>query len=100
RHLASNVKPSPCPLPMGEGKKLKGVCDHQHVRAADKFNSRWQRHRIRLESRLSFLMFCFDPWAMPTAIQFNRWAVKPPLLSEPPCGRATALYVRGLISRC
>ena len=22
-------------------------------------------------------MFCFDPWAMPTAIQFNRCAVKP-----------------------
>jgi hypothetical protein len=62
-----------------------------NVRAANNFNSRWQRHRTapsiacdpeRVEFQGGFFdpfrvggLFSLVPWALPTAIQFNRFAV-------------------------
>ena len=61
---------------MGLGQRAQP----SRVREANKFDSRWQRHRKReldSYSTLSGSGMVADliPWALPTAIQFNRFGV-------------------------
>jgi len=61
---------------MGLGQRAQP----SRVREANKFDSRWQRHRKRELDSYSTLsgsgmVADFIPWALPTAIQFNRFGV-------------------------